>query len=135
MPEMTPERRQTRDIHLQWVLDHEDNVDFNLERDSKPHYRTDSDYSEVATIRRTPQHSRHHEYHKQEGVIMKYWLTEGEPPHPVRKQGDAMAEVFDDEGTWNPSTTRDAQIKMTGDLVPCTEAEALAAAEVILAAK
>lgn len=54
MPDMTPEQRQQRknellaelgDIHYQWVDDHKDNVDYNPERDSKPHNGEDSDYN------------------------------------------------------------------------------------------
>jgi hypothetical protein len=65
-------------------------------------------------------------------MATQYWLTDGDPPHPVRKQGGDIAEVFTDSGKWKPSTTRDAQIKMTGELVECSEQEALAAAKKVM---
>jgi hypothetical protein len=54
MPDLTPAQRAQRknellaelgDIHYQWVDDHKDNIDFQPERDSKPHNGTESDYS------------------------------------------------------------------------------------------
>jgi hypothetical protein len=65
-------------------------------------------------------------------MATQYWLTDGDPPHPVRKQGEDLAEVFDTNGKWNPSTMRDAQARMTGDLVECSESEALAAAKKVM---
>lgn len=51
---MTPQEKQAEksrllnelgNIHHGWVQDHKDNIDFQPERDSKPHNGTDSDYS------------------------------------------------------------------------------------------
>jgi hypothetical protein len=54
MADLTPEQRQQRknellaelgEIHYAWVDDHKDAIDYNPERDSKPHNGKDSDYS------------------------------------------------------------------------------------------
>jgi len=54
---------------------------------------------------------------------LEYYLTEED--QPVRKHPDQFAEVFEANGKWNP-------VRMTDDLVPCTEQEALAAAKKVM---
>jgi hypothetical protein len=55
MPDLTPEQRAQRknellaelgDIHYEWVMAHQDNIDYNPERDSNPHDGETSDYNE-----------------------------------------------------------------------------------------
>lgn len=64
-------------------------------------------------------------------MATQYFLTDGTPPHPVRFVDDNIAEVLDVNGVWNTSNYRHAG-RATGEITPCSEGEALAAAKVLV---
>lgn len=66
-------------------------------------------------------------------MATSYYLTDSEPPHPVRVRDGETAEVMDIGGDWNRSSYYDAG-RFTGEIAECSEGAALAAAAALIKA-